>query len=62
MTQVTPKVKSVVCNSDLKRHKCRAGSELPIHVQAGAVQCNKCNRWFVSNGGLAVHAYSAPVN
>ena len=70
-TSVIPQVKSVVCQicdcffhrlSDLKRHTCHSERQLPIHLQAGAVQCNKCNRWFASKGGLAVHACSAPVD
>ena len=65
---ITPQVKSVVCetcdrwfrrHSDLKQHKCHAERQLPIHLQAGAVQCN---RWFASKGGLAVHICTAPVD
>ena len=43
---------------DFKRHKCLAEREKPVHLQHGAVQCEQCQRWFKSVGGLAVHRRS----
>ena len=37
---------------DKARHKCIAEREHPIEEQSGAVQCQKCERWFYSAGGL----------
>ena len=41
--------------SDKTRHKCINEREKPIHEQAGAIQCQRCERWFKSSGRLAVH-------
>jgi len=41
--------------SDKARHKCLSGRAKPVREQAGAVQCERCERWFRSRGGLAVH-------
>ena len=40
---------------DLKCHKCLSGRAKPISEQRGAVQCEHCQRWMKSAGGLAVH-------
>ena len=57
-------VKNVVCHvcsksfqreCDEARHKCTVERSEPIQEQAGAVQCQLCDRWFRSRGGLAVH-------
>ena len=42
--------------SDFKRHKCLAERLRPIQEQRGAVQCGRCQLWFRSSGGLAVHS------
>ena len=42
-------------SGDLKRHKCLPEREKPVHLQRGAVQCERCQYWFKSAGGLAVH-------
>ena len=50
-----------VCNrtfsrsGDLKRHKCLDERAKPICEQRGAVQCQHCQRWLRSAGGLAIH-------
>ena len=63
-----PQVKAVICapcgrsfrrESDKARHKCVAERERPIKEQPGAVQCQRCECWFRSAGGLAVHKCSA---
>ena len=41
--------------ADLKRHKCRAEREKLVQEQKGVVQCKRCNEWFRSRSGLAVH-------
>ena len=41
--------------SDKAHQKCIAEQEHPIKEQPGAVQCQRCERWFRSEGGLAVH-------
>ena len=41
--------------ADLKRHKCLSERSKPIHEQHGSVQCEHCQRWMRSAGGLAVH-------
>ena len=60
-------VKDVICalcgrsfrrECDKARHKCIAERERPIEEQSGAVQCPRCERWFYSAGGLAVHRCS----
>ena len=38
--------------SDRKRHKCLAERAKPVKEQRGALQCNKCQKWFCSRGGL----------
>ena len=40
----------------MARHKCIAERQKPVREQRGAVQCERCGRWFRSRGGLAVHA------
>ena len=40
---------------DLKRHKCLDERARPICEQRGAVQCQHCQRWMRSAGGLAIH-------
>ena len=40
---------------DIARHKCHLERQLPKHLQSGAAQCQRCLRWFLSQGGLAVH-------
>ena len=42
-------------NCDRKRHKCLAERAKPVKEQRGALQCSKCQKWFCSRGGLAVH-------
>ena len=46
-------------SSDLKRHKCIAERQKPVHQQRGAIQCGRCHRWFKSRGGFAVHKCSS---
>ena len=41
--------------SDRKRHKCVAERAKPVKEQRDALQCSKCQKWFCSRGGLAVH-------
>ena len=41
--------------SDKARHKCAAERRRPVREQKGAVQYEKCMRWFCSRGGLTVH-------
>ena len=41
--------------SDLKRHKCIAEREKPIHEQKGAIECQTCKKCFQSKGGYAIH-------
>ena len=41
--------------SDLKRHKCIAEREKPIHEQKGAIECQTCKKYFRSKGGYAIH-------
>ena len=43
--------------SDRKRHKCLAGRAKPVKEHRGALQCSKCQKWFCSRVGLAVHKY-----
>ena len=38
-----------------KRHKCLPEREKPVHLQQGVTQCEQCQGWFRSTGGLAVH-------
>ena len=40
---------------DKKRHKCVSERRKPVSEQLGAVQCQSCQKWFRSRGGLAVH-------
>ena len=40
---------------DKKRHKCVDERRKPVNEQLGAVQCQFCQEWFRSRGGLAVH-------
>ena len=44
---------------DLKRHKCAAIRRLPAHLQLGSCCYPRCNRWFLSKGGLASHKSTA---
>ena len=44
--------------SDLRCHKCLVERMLPIEQQSGAVLCDRCDRWFRSAGGYAVHRCS----
>ena len=37
------------------RHKCTAELQLPIEEQSDAIQCGRCECWFRSRRGLAVH-------
>ena len=37
------------------RHKCKSEWEKPVNQQRGSVQCQRCEIWFCSKGGLAVH-------
>ena len=52
-------VKCSVCgrgfNRDLKKHKCKDEREKIIQEQKGAVQCERCYRWFRNKGGLTVY-------
>ena len=41
--------------SDKKRHKCLIERAKPVEEQRSAVKCRKCQKWFCSKGGLAVH-------
>ena len=41
--------------SDRKRHKCVTERQKLISEQCGAAQCQVCQSWFRSTGGLAVH-------
>ena len=43
--------------SDRKRHKCLAERAKPVKEQRGSLQCSKCQKWFSSRGGLAVHKW-----
>ena len=43
--------------SDKKRHKCLAERAKPVKEQRGSLQCSKCQKWFSSRGGLAVHKW-----
>ena len=43
--------------SDKACHKCAAERRRPMREQEGAVQCEKCMRWFHSRGGLTVHKF-----
>ena len=40
--------------ADKTRHKCAAERRRPVCEQGGALQCEGCQRWFRSRGGLAV--------
>ena len=40
---------------DKKRHKCVTERRKPVWEQHGAVQCERCHKWFRSRGGMAVH-------
>ena len=61
-------VKDVICalygrsfsrKSDKACHKSIAEREHPIEEQSGTVfQCQRCECWFYSAGGLAVHRYN----
>ena len=44
---------------DLHRHKSKAERSKPLPQQAGAIQCDQCDHWFASRGGLAVHKCNA---
>ncbi len=46
--------------SDKQRHKCLPERRKPVELQAGAIQCQNCFRWFLSTGGLAVHKCHIP--
>ena len=56
-------IKCEVCSrkfrreNNRKRHKYLKERSLPVSKQKGAAQCQLCNRWFRSRGGLAVHTY-----
>ena len=41
--------------NDLKRHKCIAEREKPIHKQRGAIECQTCKKYFRSKKGYAIH-------
>ena len=43
--------------SDKARHKCITERDKPVSEQSGAVQCQRCKRWWRSKGGFAVHRY-----
>ena len=56
-------VRDVVCEmcstkfrreGDKKRHKCVTERRKPVWEQHGAVQCERCHKWFRSRGGMAV--------
>ena len=56
-------MKAVICapcgrsfrrESDKACHKCNTERERPIKEQPGVVQSQRCERWFRSEGGLAV--------
>ena len=40
---------------DIARRKCLPERQLPLCQQRGATQCQTCDRWFASKGGLARH-------
>ena len=39
----------------MAHYKCIVEWERPIKEQPGPVQCQRCEHWFCSTGGLAVH-------
>ena len=41
--------------SDRKMHKRLDERAKPVKEQRGALQCSKCQKWFCSRGGIAVH-------
>ena len=59
-------IKCEVCSrkfrreNNRKRHKYLKDRSLPVNKQKGAAQCQSCNRWFRSRGGLAVHTCRPP--
>ena len=57
-------VECSICNrsfarpSDRARYKCSAERARPVPDQKGARHCHRCDRWFRSAGGMAVHRCS----
>ena len=58
-------VECSICNrsfarpSDRARHKCSAERARLVSDQKGARHCHRCDRWFQSAGGMAVHRCSS---